>query len=273
MADNKPSFPTLLTETWANDTNIASGPQVGLSTKLEPASGYKKAGAVPGRSIPGRYMNWVFNNLYAWTYYLGDLHNQTQFLNKTYPWTGTHSFSSAISGNLAVSGYYNYSPSKTGVSIAIPVRSGHAVWDTVGTQPGWAPAAGATDDTMVAKTGAINYYVSLKQALREGMAITKVRAGYNKAGAGTPTMVVRAFGHGVGGNPNTVVDPTNNAALTPLTVGTGTLTSGIFDTGTIGSNNTVTSATDFQISFTSDAAGDELRWIVVDVTLSGLRST
>jgi hypothetical protein len=67
----KPSDP-LTTIPWATDTNLASGPQAGETTKFAPTLAYLQQGAVPGRSAPGRYLNYFFNQLYQWAKYLYD---------------------------------------------------------------------------------------------------------------------------------------------------------------------------------------------------------
>lgn len=82
---------------WASDTNYSSGPQVGLSTKLAPSSGYRNQGCVPEKSAPGRFMNWLFNLFSIWCAYLDDLHNSADFLNKSYTWlTGVHRFTNGL---------------------------------------------------------------------------------------------------------------------------------------------------------------------------------
>lgn len=67
----KPSDP-LTTIPWATDTNLSSGPQSGQTTKFAPSLAYMQQGCVPGRSAPGRYMNYFFNQLYQWMLYLHD---------------------------------------------------------------------------------------------------------------------------------------------------------------------------------------------------------
>jgi hypothetical protein len=67
----KPADPAT-TIPWATDTNLSSGPQSGQTTKFAPSLAYMQQGCVPGRSAPGRYMNYFFNQIYLWLLYLRD---------------------------------------------------------------------------------------------------------------------------------------------------------------------------------------------------------
>lgn len=67
----KPADPAL-TIPWAIDTNITSGPQAGETTKYAPSLSYIQQGCTPGRSAPGRYMNFLFNELYKSAKYVWD---------------------------------------------------------------------------------------------------------------------------------------------------------------------------------------------------------
>lgn len=66
------SKPTLANAEIATNANIASGPQAGLSVKLDPGLATRQAGAVPGRSAPGRWWNYWFHQVYLWLQYLSD---------------------------------------------------------------------------------------------------------------------------------------------------------------------------------------------------------
>jgi hypothetical protein len=81
--------------TWATDTNLASGPQSGQTTKLEPSAGIKAQGAVPGFSAPGRWRNWLDNMFCQWCAYLNNLENETAFLTANFTWSGVHLFTSS----------------------------------------------------------------------------------------------------------------------------------------------------------------------------------
>lgn len=92
MADNRPaSVPS-----WATDTNFSSGPESGNATKVEPSGGAKAQGQVPGQPYRAQRVNWLWNLICQWLFYLSDLHNQVQFLNKIYSWTAAHTFNAAV---------------------------------------------------------------------------------------------------------------------------------------------------------------------------------
>lgn len=76
--------------TWATDTNIASGSETGTPTKVEPSSGYKTQGLVPGLNFIGPYFNWLLNLVYQWCAYLDALPSETAFVGANFAWTGTH---------------------------------------------------------------------------------------------------------------------------------------------------------------------------------------
>lgn len=278
MADNKPSYPTLTTQTWANDTNIASGPQIGQTTKLQPSNGYLAAGAVPGRSIPGRYMNWLFNTLLAWCYYLGDLHNQLQFLNKSYTWiTGTHTFSTATnflsdivgSGDVYVPSDKNYLYSGLGhdFEIAVPLTGVAAAGGVLTWEQG-------VDGAKVSLVAGAIYEVSLKGIVNVGMNIMQVRAACVPAGAGL-VMGLVARGTGAGGVA-AEVDPTDPSRLTASVADSDTssgTSAQVLNTGTIaGTGVVVNDGTEYVVRFVSSATpGDELRWLVLNVKVFSLR--
>lgn len=70
---------------WASDTNFSTGPESGTPVKVEPSTGAKQQGWVPGQPWRGPRMNWWQNLVYQWTQYLDDLAAQN------FAWTGTHS--------------------------------------------------------------------------------------------------------------------------------------------------------------------------------------
>lgn len=85
MADDKPaSVPS-----WATDASFSSGPKSGSVTKVQPSSGALAQGDVPGQPYRAERHNWLWNLICAWLFYLSDLHNQVQFLNKDYHFTGS----------------------------------------------------------------------------------------------------------------------------------------------------------------------------------------
>lgn len=276
MADNKPTWPTTTTTTWADNANIASGPQSGSTTKLEPSDGYKQAGAVPGRSIPGRYMNWLFNKIVAWCYYVGDLHNQTQFLNKSYAWiTGTHSFATAttfasdvtiggdtVCGDISVNNAKNYLYTGGGKTyeVAIPL-AGQALLNHDSGATTWGP--GTTDGTIACTGTASAIAIPIKQVLRQGCTITRVRMAYDSAGTGAKIELKKR-----------VVDPASATSPAESTIDSDTAAGAgveILDTGTFA--EAVDDLTEYYVVVTSSATlGDIARWLVVSITASGLQA-
>lgn len=52
---------------WATDANFTNGPDVGTPTKVEPTLGVKEEGFVGGSSLPSQRLNYLVNQLSAWT--------------------------------------------------------------------------------------------------------------------------------------------------------------------------------------------------------------
>jgi hypothetical protein len=66
------------------------------STTLEPAETDKDKGFAVNDRPPARWLNWLWNGAYQWASYLNNLHGETEFLNKTYAWTGGHTFGGTL---------------------------------------------------------------------------------------------------------------------------------------------------------------------------------
>lgn len=67
----------------------ATGPG---ETIVDPGPTRTQTGFVAGKKAPAGWFNFLFNRQGAWFSYLNDLHNEAQFLNKTYTWTGLQAF-------------------------------------------------------------------------------------------------------------------------------------------------------------------------------------
>lgn len=80
---------------WATDATITVGDEVGMSTRLEPASGVKAQGNVKGQGAPARWYNWLFGLICDWLAYLANLPSESSFLSATFNWNGQHTFNGA----------------------------------------------------------------------------------------------------------------------------------------------------------------------------------
>lgn len=115
------SKPTTL-PIWATDTTLATGSESGLSTKLEPSLGVKQQGSIPGEEAPGRWYNWLLNNIYSWCVYLNGLGTDAQFLATNFAFTGnnTHTGTELLSGAVTVANDVVYSAAKVR-KVVVPV--------------------------------------------------------------------------------------------------------------------------------------------------------
>jgi len=84
---------------WSSDATFTSGPESGQTTKLAPSAGYIAQGWVAGNEAPARYMNWALNRLSAWSIYLDNLPNETDFTNANFTWGGDHIFNGDVDFN------------------------------------------------------------------------------------------------------------------------------------------------------------------------------
>jgi hypothetical protein len=82
---------------FASDATFSSGPESGSNMQQ---------GLVPGLKFVGPYLNFLLNRLCAWiVLYVKDLHNQVEFLNKNYAFTGTWSITTlAVNTLTAING-------------------------------------------------------------------------------------------------------------------------------------------------------------------------
>lgn len=92
-------------------------------TRLVPSGGEIATGFVAADKPPARYLNHLWGLAGDWTAYLDNLHNEADFLNKSYAWvTGSHSFATDVE----LSGASNevvYGAARTFQRYMVPVAS------------------------------------------------------------------------------------------------------------------------------------------------------
>ena len=100
------------TPSWGTDTNFATGTESGTPVKVEPSSGYKAQGFIPGGYAVSPYLNWFMNLVFQWCTYLDGLNTDAQFLALTWAWTAAHTFTpgsgtnvTAVTGTARGTGY------------------------------------------------------------------------------------------------------------------------------------------------------------------------
>ena len=72
--------------TWATDAGATQDPGAARQ-----ASGFRA-----GKRLPAKWLNWALSRHGSWFQYLRDLHLEPEFLNKNYPWAGSHRFSADV---------------------------------------------------------------------------------------------------------------------------------------------------------------------------------
>lgn len=65
------------------------------AVQVPPAS-KQSSGWLYSEKPPPKTFNWLFNGAYQWHAYTNNLHNEVDFLNKSYPWTGAHSWGTSF---------------------------------------------------------------------------------------------------------------------------------------------------------------------------------
>jgi hypothetical protein len=74
---------------WATDVGATS----------DPGPTHKATGYLAGTRLPAKWLNYTLNGVHKWFEYVGNLHAETDFLNKVYAWTGAHSFTGGVDVN------------------------------------------------------------------------------------------------------------------------------------------------------------------------------
>jgi hypothetical protein len=70
----------------------------------DPGPTRRATGFVAGKKVPAKWINWALNGASKWSAYLGNLHAEPDFLNKSYTWTAAHAFAAGIAGALSITG-------------------------------------------------------------------------------------------------------------------------------------------------------------------------
>lgn len=90
---------------WAFDATVATGPEAGQPTFLEPSSGFKGQGWVAEEESPARYMNWALRRLGEWSAYLDNLPAEEDFVDEDFVWGGDHTFEQSVTvADLTITG-------------------------------------------------------------------------------------------------------------------------------------------------------------------------
>lgn len=79
---------------WATDATVSGGAENGLPTRVNPAAATNQ-GWKSNTTAPARWANWLHGLAGDWFTYLNNLHGETEFLNKNYGWSGSHTFGGA----------------------------------------------------------------------------------------------------------------------------------------------------------------------------------
>lgn len=155
---------------WSTDTNLSSGPASGSPTKVEPSSGYKTQGFVPGNKFLSQYVNDVLNVNYQWAAYLD---------------SGVWEDDIFLTGNMAITGHYAYLSPTTRTMMLNLAEAFTGGGYSGGTTSDWYM------DQMVLKCSidAGKLYLPIK--LPRGCALVSVRAGVNASNNGPMYMLAR----------------------------------------------------------------------------------
>lgn len=270
--------PTIADATWATNANIASGPQSGSTTKLDPGLSYRQAGAVPGRTAPGRYLNFWFNQIYLWCVYLGDLHNSSGFLSQSYTWvTGSHIFSTITKfvDNVFSSGGYvmttlDFLYCNAAGSPTVKVHTTCASLGSAGPTAAWVANTGV----LLSLTASSSISIPLNGLLRSGSSITKVRVAYLNSGTAgvAPSFVLRS---------RTISGSTATAATlasagsggSGAQAGTTSNAAQIMSTGVILTGDLSLATEAWSVDITgSDLTGDIVYWVEISYNDRGPRN-
>ncbi len=294
--------PTIANAEWASNANIASGPQSGQTTKNDPGLATRQAGAVPGRGIVGRTMNWLLNQFYLWCVYVNDLHNSVDFLNKNYTFTGNHVFNGEFQVSAPLSGaefltqivcddhITTNGASKIiaaiGASGAVRARSRFDFCDSSGVvanatrtdipvllQEGYSDVdntgallyyEGGGTRVTVAAAGSQLYFVPLNRLLRPGCVLTGAKVGFGNGAlaAVAPNLLVRKRVQNTASG-NAPAYATQGAAV----VGNTASGTDIMDTGARA--HTVAAGEEWQLQIESSDVAFTINWIAVSFTEPG----
>lgn len=276
---------------FASDTNFSSGPESGTPTKVDPGLSYMQQGLVPGLKFVGPYLNLLLNRLCSWiTLYVKDLHNQVEFLNKAYTFTGIHTHTNDLVCNNPVTcvSTLDVTSGITGTSFvqATNFRINHAsnefsylsarsrtvmVPVVVSSDNGaiqW--SLDATNGTAFSSTSASTRHlkVPLSAYLPRGATLTSVRAGVQDSGSNAISMLVYQQAE----DKATMGAPVLNQLGTTYTTGGGAAPT-LATTGAFTHTIDKTSST-YWAFFTVPAGSDinYVRWVEVNYDDNGPRN-
>lgn len=206
---------------WATNTNYVTGPDAGTPTKVEPSAGEVDDGFVRNTAAVAQHMNWALGQVQGWTDYLSDLHNETEFLNKTYTWTGVQ----ALGGSVETT----YSAARSRV-ININPQACFGVWDTSGNGGAGIDLLGGAyvrESTTLGTT--VESTIAIPLVLPIGAVITGWAAVVTPASGGTKNAYVRLMKRSV--DMTGAVLPPSPSAVGSIQGSSGTTRQAIGQTG------------------------------------------
>lgn len=120
--------------TWATDPGATA----------DPGATRTATGFITGKKAPAKWFNWLFNRTGAWFSYLDNLHNEPEFLNKNYSWTGVQKLAMGyIANHWGVSGEVLYANPTTGAvelrerTVKVPLSCFVPSWDVSNNRSSW----------------------------------------------------------------------------------------------------------------------------------------
>jgi hypothetical protein len=159
--------------TWATDAGAIS----------DPGPMRRATGFIAGKKLPAKWLNWLLNRQAGWFTYLRDLHNEPEFLNKPYNWSGLHRFT----GDAHSRDHY-WTPSRMRKVMLSPMSG-----TRIGAQlPSWFVIGGIEDLTKPEGTRPVDAVMTFTAhtiwrvpfTLPAAVRLHEVRAGYYAGGAG-----------------------------------------------------------------------------------------
>ncbi len=184
--------------TWATDPG----------TTADPGPARRATGFVAGKKLPAKWLNWLLSQNGAWLTYLRDLHEEPEFLNKLYKWTGTHRFG----GGLGINGEIVYSDLEGAVSapdrwVHLPITGlVPATYEGVGAAngtPSWKfyrnPADGVVAESYEWRAAAAGFPLVGLYRLPTGSVVTAMRVNLHLDAEGSSITLNAGLYSGVGG--------------------------------------------------------------------------
>lgn len=148
---------------WATDPGATS----------DPGPTRKATGFLAGKRLPAKWLNYLLNKQGAWFQYLANLHDESEFLNKNYTWTGQTTFAGTTRLASGVEISYPAPVARARQLIMPPTGN----WTAMGFAFGITPAA--------IKTLTASAQTTLRVELPHGSIITGLRARMSQANVAT----------------------------------------------------------------------------------------